>query len=1743
QKKKKFTYPFDEDSSIWEAAAIYPRWLDPVAAAAPKKSSPVASRRWIPPPPGKSPVSRLVGFGESDMHLYNAWLPPPVAEETKKEGEAFSRVVSSMRSSYKPDDPDSVYATIKWISVLDVFVKAKSDVALEDVTAVVEIGLELFGVSQDKLYAQVRWGNILVRVLNKYRKKLSLKIQWRPLYDTLVHTHFSRSTGPEGWRLRQRHFETVTSLVRSCRRFFPAGSAFEIWSEFSSLTENPWHNSSFEGSGFVRLFLPTNLENQDFYTNDWVRKTMELWESIPNCQFWNSQWAAVIARVIKNYDFVDWEGFLPVLFTRYLNMFEVPVANGNGSYPFPVDVPRNTRFLFSNRTMTPTKAIAKSIVYLLKPGSSTEKHLEKLVDLLEQNKDNDIYAHLFLGRPERTAFVKILLKLIDRGQYSKNENLSETVAAATSILSYVEPSLVLPFLTSRFHLALETMTATHQLKTAVMSVAFAGRSLFLTSLSTSAKELHLVGDSNTFMDLLMISLSNALLGMDANDPPKTLATMQLIGSIFSNISTLDDSMVDSSFMPMIQMSEWLDEFLCRLFSLLQHLEPSSVVSEGLHSAATSGTFLVEDGPYYYCMLEILLGRLSKSLYNQALKKIAKFVRTNILPGAIAEVGLLCCACVHSNPEEAVSALVDPMLSAVISSLKGTPATGFGGRGVLETSVSSKAKPTLSPALETSIDCQLKILSVAINYGGPVLLHYKDQFLEAIASAFESPSWKVNGAGDHLLRSLIGSLVLYYPVDQYRCILWHPDARELEEWIGTKDYGNEDPSIAPKWHVPNDAEVQCANELLYLHLQSALDDLLRICRDRIHSDPGNEKEHLKVTLLRIDSSLQGVLSCLPDFSPASRNGIVNDPSYITSLIAGATGATVGSSELREKAAEIVHSVCKYLLEEKSDDSILLVLIVRIIDALINYGSLEFDEWSNHRQAWKLESSAIIEPPINFIVSSHSKGKKRPRWALIDKAYMHNTWRTSQSTYHLFRTSGSFSPSEHAIVLMNDLLNLCLHSYETVRGLAGKSLLKMIKRWPSMISKCVLSLTENLKNPTAPECAVLGSCAVLSTQTVLKHLTTDPKTFSSFLLGILSSSHHESLKTQKAINEVYSLNTLLNESPYKLSAANQGGPPEDLHTNVKSSLEGALSEIFQEEGFFHETLNSLSHVHIITDSDGSSRGNHGNSSFQSLADKSITRFYFDFSSSWPRTPSWISLLGVDSFYSSFARIFKRLVQECGMPILLALKSPLEDFANSKERSKQCVAAEAFAGVLHSDVDGVLGAWDSWMMGQLQSIILGQSVESIPEWSACIRYAVTGKGKYGTNVPLLRQQILDCLITPLLPTATTTVVAKRYTFLSAALIEICPQKMPVTELEIHNKLLNELLADMCHSSAQVREAIGINLSILCSNIRLHSSFSHEEADHGSDNPNKTETWVAFLTERASEMVTSIQNTSQTDNMETAAHCSAENGTLNGDIQDDVKWMETLFHFIVSTLKSGRSSCLVDVIVRFIYPVIALQETSNKDLSTLVKAAFELLKWRVFWEPHLQRVVEVILSSSTDSNWRTRSATLTYLRTFMYRHTYILSKAEKQKIWRTVENLLRDNQVREHAAAVLAGLMKGGDEDLACDFRERALADASAMQRTRKQQNLRRGQSISSIHGAVLALTASVLSVPYDMPSWLPEHVTLLARFAAEPSPIKSTVTKAVAEFRRTHADTWNFQKDSFTEEQLEVLADTSSSSSYFA
>ena len=42
-------------------------------------------------------------------------------------------------------------------------------------------------------------------------------------------------------------------------------------------------------------------------------------------------------------------------------------------------------------------------------------------------------------------------------------------------------------------------------------------------------------------------------------------------------------------------------------------------AEGYQTSIMPGTFLVEDSPHYFCMLEIVLGKLSKTLFNQVLR--------------------------------------------------------------------------------------------------------------------------------------------------------------------------------------------------------------------------------------------------------------------------------------------------------------------------------------------------------------------------------------------------------------------------------------------------------------------------------------------------------------------------------------------------------------------------------------------------------------------------------------------------------------------------------------------------------------------------------------------------------------------------------------------------------------------------------------------------------------------------------------------------------------------------------------------------------------------------------------------------------------------------------------------------------------------------------------------------------------------------------------------------------------------
>lgn len=69
-----------------------------------------------------------------------------------------------------------------------------------------------------------------------------------------------------------------------------------------------------------------------------------------------------------------------------------------------------------------------------------------------------------------------------------------------------------------------------------------------------------------------------------------------------------------------------------------------------------------------------------------------------------------------------------------------------------------------------------------------------------------------------------------------------------------------------------------------------------------------------------------------------------------------------------------------------------------------------------------------------------------------------------------------------------------------------------------------------------------------------------------------------------------------------------------------------------------------------------------------------------------------------------------------------------------------------------------------------------------------------------------------------------------------------------------------------------------------------SHKGKNSDIDNNLKEESWVQFLTERASEAAVNIHKSTLSDNLEMSVDCNSQNGCPSGSSQADVKWMETV-------------------------------------------------------------------------------------------------------------------------------------------------------------------------------------------------------------------------------------------------------------
>lgn len=266
-----------------------------------------------------------------------------------------------------------------------------------------------------------------------------------------------------------------------------------------------------------------------------------------------------------------------------------------------------------------------------------------------------------------------------------------------------------------------------------------------------------------------------------------------------------------------------------------------------------------------------------------------------------------------------------------------------------------------------------------------------------------------------------------------------------------------------------------------------------------------------------------------------------------------------------------------------------------------------------------------------------------------------------------------------------------------------------------------------------------------------------------------------------------------------------------------------------------------------------------------------------------------------------------------------------------------------------------------------------------------------------------------------------------------------------------------------------------------------------------------------------------------------------------------------MVQALTGGEGPGLSPWLARMLRSLLRLQEVIPSELQFVAMEARKALvcfKYLPLPAPLVAPVLDTLETAAAAELWPERASALLFAQYFWFRHTFLLGPGGTRRVLALVRRMLEDAklEVREMAATTLSGLVKGLPPAEAAALRESFIQRSRQLFPTTKRRRTGsasaatavppgEGATLAQRHAVVLGLKAFVLSTPYDVPAWLPDVLMALVRLAPEPPPLRTSVTKTLAEFRRTHEEAGLSEvRELLTPEQWEAIRDVASPASYF-
>lgn len=253
-------------------------------------------------------------------------------------------------------------------------------------------------------------------------------------------------------------------------------------------------------------------------------------------------------------------------------------------------------------------------------------------------------------------------------------------------------------------------------------------------------------------------------------------------------------------------------------------------------------------------------------------------------------------------------------------------------------------------------------------------------------------------------------------------------------------------------------------------------------------------------------------------------------------------------------------------------------------------------------------------------------------------------------------------------------------------------------------------------------------------------------------------------------------------------------------------------------------------------------------------------------------------------------------------------------------------------------------------------------------------------------------------------------------------------------------------------------------------------------------------------------------------------------------------LYVFCHSSLL-GHTTSMAPLLKHGFPVMLAVQEDSDKEFAQIGKVALELVATSVETREasmELLHIAESMLASS--SSWRVRQACVNFAREVT--HTMILDEVKIQTA-DCLDKALGDSylEVRTSACFSLAGLLRSLPSEKLVEFVARVPKPRRRGAKAKEQSEEDRAAQLVRRHAKVLAVAAAVLSTPTEVPDWMPDAVCSLCVLQDEEAIIRSSVTSTVGDFRKSHQDSWEEIRMTWTEDQLRLVSESSGTQSYFS